>query len=189
MTEAKSIWVIVLEVIIALAFLGTIMTVLRISYKLWDNYELSKQNEGIIRNYAEYAAYDNTTIRGQDLVTLIASTQGDPFVVVTDATGSPLCASFDAYTGDYELSGSCFRDALASSAASSLISSGKVTSLVGGDMWDCSRTPLSATQVQEFFLEGNGTSNPGNYQAFETSIVYAGEGMTEIIGIIAVRSN
>lgn len=88
MNEAKSLVHMSVSAMIAALFVGLAVGLITLGYFIWSMFSSQDLASRRLRDYATYAAYDNTVIRGQDAVSLIATTEGDPFVVV--------------FIGDYE---------------------------------------------------------------------------------------
>lgn len=82
MNEAKSLVHMSVSAMIAALFVGMAVGLITLGYFIWSMFSSQDLANRRLRDYATYAAYDNTIIRGQDAVSLIATTEGDPFVVV-----------------------------------------------------------------------------------------------------------
>lgn len=187
MQEGKTLFGISIEVIISVGFLSIICIIAGLYYGLWNNYARAEDSKASLAQYADMAAYDNTTVRGQDIVSLITSSKGNPFVLVTDSAGHVLASCYDGYTGQYIIKADCLTSAMDASIAGSL--NGTTIASLATNTWnyDANVTPVSS-DIQDFFLTGAGTSTSGYYSSYNTYVVYESDGSTAILGVIAQRN-
>lgn len=180
MPEAKSILSQILAVLVGLVMLGCLSYIIYINSDIW--HVIARQNDASksIRNYSEYAAYDGTDVRGQDVMSLITKTQGDPFVVVS-VGGRPTFTSVDAYTSTLQFS------TLDMSNASSANSIGNLGSTVGSCAPDCFTWDgldyMSTDSLQSMFLDG-ALSDGHKYASFKAYLIYDGVPSTNVVGIL-----
>lgn len=189
MQESKTLFGLSIEVIIAGGFIVFFSIIAGIYYQLWNNYARTEAAKESMAKYADMAAYDSTTVRGQDVISLITSSKGDPFVIVTNSSGRVLATSYDGYTGSYTIKADSLNSAMEASIASSLVDT-NVSALTESGMqrWDWSSTSPASSTIQDFFLNGNGSSNPGYYSSYTTYLVYESDGSSNILGVIAQRN-
>lgn len=90
MDEAKSLVNMAVAAMLAAMFLGATIGLVGLSYMLWSYYSREDAANQKMSDYANYTAFDNTTVRGQEVAQLISDADGDFFVMVFDGTkGSP----------------------------------------------------------------------------------------------------
>ena len=82
MNEAKTLTHMAVSVMIGAMILTAAMGLITLGYNIWSMFSKQDLANRRLRDYSTYAAFDNAVVRGQEVVTLIATTEGDPFVVV-----------------------------------------------------------------------------------------------------------
>ena len=82
MNEAKTLTHMAISVMIGAMILAAAMGLITLGYNIWSMFSKQDLANRRLRDYSTYAAFDNAVVRGQEVVTLIANTEGDPFVVV-----------------------------------------------------------------------------------------------------------
>lgn len=185
MSEAKSIISAVLSVLVAIIMLGMISYEVYLNSDIW--HVFAKQNDASrsIRSYSEYAAYDETEVRGQDVMSLVSKTQGDPFVIVVSGT-SPAFVSCDEYTKSLN-----FSDLDTSSISGLDIGNSLRGSTVGSCATDSvvwmDASTLSTDQLQSRFLTGALSDGGNKYARFKSYLVYDEAPSTNVIGIVVVK--
>ena len=192
MTEGKSILMIAFDIIFAIAFLGIWLFAGRQNQRMWSIYERGEVNKSDIAAYAEMAAYDNTTVGGQDLVSLMTTSKGDPFVLILDQSGTKLACSYDAYTFNYQLDESCFH--VDYGAVPSYIRTIATSGQLGNQLqtvpfehrYDYQNTTIHASDLTYNFLTGDLCASEGKYAKYDTTLVYDGNSST-VIGVVAVK--
>lgn len=167
--------------------LGMLTYVIVLNNNIWNVSARQSDANAAIRNYSEYAAFDDTECRGQDVMSLISKTQGDPFVVVgVRGQNQVYLTSYDAYTGSVDLSQADLSCAAtcdlystlngAVAGVSSLNSSVKYTG-----------TGITTSSLQDNFLKGPLSDNNNKYAKFHTYLIYDGINSTNVLGIVAVK--
>lgn len=180
MPEAKSILNQVLAVLVGVVILGMLGYIIYINSDVWHVMARQEDASRSIRNYSEYAAYDGTSVRGQDAMSLISKTQGDPFVIVS-VGGTPTFVSSDHYTDTLQFSELDMSGANGSSSLGSL--SGTVGSVcMDKHLWDGSNF-ISTDDLQSRFLDGN-LSDGHKYASFRAYLIYDGVPSTNVVGIL-----
>lgn len=89
MDEAKSLVNMAVAAMFASMFLAAAMGLIGLSYMLWGYYSREDAANQKMSDYANYTAFDNTTVRGQEVVQLIADAEGDFFVAIFDGIKGP----------------------------------------------------------------------------------------------------
>lgn len=172
----------VISVMVALVMIGMFGYILATNTRIWDGFSRQSQASNKLREYAEYAAYDGTACRGQDILSLVSKTQGDPFVLVYKEDGGLIAYSTDGYTEKLvgsELDVSGATNTLPTQEIKDMCTSAGAFPLAG----------CTVQQLQDFFLNGNGSSpvTSGSYGCYTTHIVYDSEATSTVVGIIATR--
>lgn len=78
----------------AIAFLALVASGIRVADDLWGIFERQEDAKDIMQNYAAYAAYDETEVRGQELINLAMSSKGNPYLLVIHG-GQPFMLVYD----------------------------------------------------------------------------------------------
>ena len=187
MNEGRSILAQVLSVLVASIILGMFGMILVVNTDMWQVFARQTETNEAIREYSEYASYDQVTCRGQDIMSLVSKTAGDPFVVICSNDGTALAVSYDAYTGDVALSGVDYSYAASCPGIGSIINSGTLSNVPGCQVWNFSGSAPSTDMLQEFFLNGAGAANVGRYASYRTYLIYDNSASTEVLGVIAIK--
>ena len=166
--------------------LGMLGYIVIINTGIWNVFAMQTKSDEEIRNYSSYAAYDQTVCRGQDVMSLMSKSAGDPFVLVCDSSGRPIAASCDNYTIDLDLSTVDKTDAQTGSFYG-YIQSGKLGNLGLSNVWNYSVSNPSNKEFQDFFLNGSGAESTGKYASFKTYLLYDNKASTEVVGVVAVK--
>lgn len=91
MDEAKALSHMAITTMMAAMFLGIIVGLLSLGGLMWKSMAREEEANDRIRNYADYAAYDNKVVKGQDIVKLMEEHYDDIWVMVfngpTDGSG------------------------------------------------------------------------------------------------------
>lgn len=82
MNEGKTLVHMAISAMIGALIISAAVGLITLGYNIWSMFSRQDLASRRLRDYSTYAAFDNALIRGQDAVALIASTEGDPFVVV-----------------------------------------------------------------------------------------------------------
>lgn len=100
MDEAKSIVMMIVSVIIASSVLAASALLISYSNETWAVMQRQQTNNAAMHDYAKYAAYDNTEVKGSDIISFINETRGYPFTMVIPLTVDPPSSGFVANTTD-----------------------------------------------------------------------------------------
>lgn len=214
MDEAKSLVNMAVSATFAAMFLAAAVGLVALGYALWGFYAREEAANQRLSDYANYSAFDNTTVRGQEVAQLISDADGEFFVMIfngKDSTTAGEVHSIDdmtldntdpvaVYTGsswteDYVID---IRDTDANcttikSALSRMYSNNglkvsaiKATAQIQID----DSNAWSLTDLQKLFLDQTKLGNPntqGYYAAFKSTLIYEEDGTADIIGVVLVR--
>lgn len=198
MDEAKTLIHMSVSAIIASVFLALAVGTIGIGYILWGYFSRQENAASAMSSYVNFTAYDNSTVRGQEVVQLIEANE-DIFVIIFDGVGSDAdnlaigtkAASW-VKVGGYAAtippntimntvnSLPTYNNALSKMHNFTNIENGvavdlSVYNLVGKDY----------TYLQAFMLDQFGTSSK-NYAAFRSCLVYD-DNSADVIGVLLVR--
>lgn len=191
MPEAKSILSSVLSVLVGLVMLGMLSYVILTNSDIWHVFARQNDASQTIRNYSEYAAYDGTTVRGQDVMSLVSKTQGDPFVIVAGDDGGIHFASYDAYTQTLKFNTLDTKDIQSLSCYPTLQNTTVENCMPAsnGVIFDYANGGYPDTDMlQDVFLRGTYLSDGGNkYATFDAYLVYEGAPSTDVVGVVLVK--
>lgn len=90
MDEAKTLLHHALSALFAVLILAAVMSLIGLGHMMWSAFSLQDAANQRMRNYSKYAAFDSTTIRGQEVVALLHNTQGSPWVIITGNDRKPV---------------------------------------------------------------------------------------------------
>lgn len=172
----------VISVMVALVMIGMFGYILATNTRIWDGFSRQSQASNKLREYSEYAAYDGTACRGQDILSLISKTQGDPFVLVYNGASGLAACSYNDYTKDLQA------DKLDLTGQHIMLNEYTELSLPSqtiGDMCN-GKTQLAGCNIQQ--LQDVFLGSSGSYSSYNTYIVYEDESVSTVVGIIAVRT-
>lgn len=82
MDEAKSLVHMSISAMFAAVILTIAMGLMLLGYFMWSYFSRQDAANQRIKDYATYAAFDNTTVRGQEIIQLIEEHSDDIFVVI-----------------------------------------------------------------------------------------------------------
>lgn len=83
MDEAKTLVHMSLSSMFSAMFIAAAVGLIAVGYMLWGSLSRQESANNRLANYANYTAFDNTTVRGQEVIQLIESNK-DIFVVIYD---------------------------------------------------------------------------------------------------------
>lgn len=182
MQEGRSIMSQVISVMVALVMIGMFGYILATNTRIWDGFSRQSQASNKLREYSEYAAYDGTACRGQDILSLISKTRGDPFVLVYNGASGLAACSYNDYTKELQA------NKLDLTGQRIWLNEHTELSLPNSSIGDMCNgvqqlSNCSVQQLQTFFL-----GSSGSYASYNTYIVYEDESVSTVVGIIAVRT-
>ncbi len=177
-------------ILFAIIVLALFASILNLSSRAWETLEAQDTASQNIKDYAAYAAYDDNLIRGQEMVNLISSTHGDPFVIVMDSSNTVLVTSYtDVTKGMTSDVINCTQPSKypeLEAARTRLAMLLTPSSNVGGlslTYWDHTNNTVTNTNLQDWFLHRGGDS----YKAYQTCLIYDSPDSTTVVGILAVE--
>ena len=86
MEEAKTLLHHALTAMFAVLILGAVMSLISLGYMMWSAFSKQDATNQRLKDYAKFSAFDNTEIRGQEVIALLHNTQGSPWVMVIEET-------------------------------------------------------------------------------------------------------
>ena len=84
MEEAKTLLHHALTAMFAVLILGAVMSLITLGYMMWSAFSKQDATNQRLKDYAKFSAFDNTEIRGQEVIALLHNTQGSPWVMVIE---------------------------------------------------------------------------------------------------------
>lgn len=169
---------------IAIAFLALVATGIHVADSLWNVFENQEEAKDLMQEYAEFAAYNGTTVRGQELINLAMKTKGDPYLVVVHK-GAPNVLVYSEVTADLtlpDIAGTMLGGAKISTIPDNAISY-STTSITGDE--------ITTQNLQQHLQLPNGTDAaeegadvPEYYRMYSMTLVLS-EDDNSVIGVIA----
>ena len=198
MDEAKTLVHMSVSAIIASVFLAFAVGVIGVGYILWGYFSRQENSSSALASYVSFTAYDNSTIRGQEVIQLIEANE-DIFVIIFDGVGTNadnLSIGYKAASwvkkGGYAstvqpntIYGTTnnvptFANALNKMHSFSNMETGAAAGLAVQNLVD-----VDYGFLQSYMLDQFGTSDK-NYAAFKSCLVYDDKS-ADVIGVLFVR--
>lgn len=177
-------------ILFAIVILALFARVWDISGKMWDIFATQDAASQNMKDYAAYVAYDDSIIRGQEMINLISGTKGDPFVIIMDGSGNVAVTSFNEVTCDMVLSiAECTTESRLAKLEEARIALHTLMSVHGSvralsdTSWDHTNRTVTNANVQNWFLHRGGDS----YKAYQTCLIFDGPGSSTVAGVLAVE--
>ena len=85
MDEAKTLTNMAVNAMLASLFLAAAVGLVTLGYSMWSYFSRQDMANSRMADYANYAAFDNTTVRGQEVLSLIES-DPDLFILILNST-------------------------------------------------------------------------------------------------------
>lgn len=190
----------------ALAFIGT-------GYMIWNYFSRQDAANQRMSDYVNYTAFDNTTVRGQEVIELLESDL-DIFVVFLDGTsktatksindmttGNPTFIYYTETTGvkDFKFNTIQSTDNAITTCTNALskIKSKNSTpeSILSASKCLNGKSHSELIKVFTDSVSGLGakaktaSTQTNSYAAFKSVLVYAEDGTTDVVGVILVRAD
>ena len=213
MDEAKTLFHMSISAMFAALLLGAIMAVLGFSYLMWSYFSKQDQANSKMAQYANLTAFDNTTLRGSEVESLLtyADTLGI-YVIFFDSTSTNVL--LNEHTA---LTAPIYYYANPQDSAYNIISSAPATpntipvcqaaimktvscigtggdrypkspaSNLGTDLYGLSRKDL--VRLLTTSTELGDPKNEGSYGVFKSTLIYSGDTASDVVGIALVRAN
>ena len=91
MNEAKSLVHMAVSAMFAALIIGAAMSLIGIGYKMWNYFSRQDMANQKMKDYVNYVAYDDTTIHGQEVISLIkyAEDEGIFVAIISQSTQTP----------------------------------------------------------------------------------------------------
>ena len=191
-SEVKSLTSIFLDILTAIALIGAITAVIMLNQDLWRQQERQDMANATIAEYAEYAAYNDCEIRGQELVNLLKSTEGSPFVVVYDNTATPLMITCrGSYLNSYNVQEFAASTADANLAAvvalfrTNFAATSSWATIGAGNYLDFELNVPTSTELQERYIHRG--VDGASYRTYKVTLIYESNTDNNVVGIIALE--
>ncbi len=223
MDEAKSLVHMAVSALFASMILAAAVGLIHIGYSMWSYFSRQETANERMSTYANYTAFDNTTVRGQEVIQLIES-DPDLFVVIFNDTKTSLHSidnmSTDASNADSyyypDLSGIKDYDlSLVNTVNTNVSCKAGLSALRGTGTFESKFPSTSAKYLNNYDYnklvtiftssktsvggmptlgkpvvnDANQLIESGSYAAFKSSLVYAEDGTTDVVGVVLVREN
>lgn len=178
----------------AIAFLALVSVGVRAANNLWNIFEAQEYAKRTMQEYATYAAYDDTEIRGQELVNLAMSMKGDPFLLVMHKGPSGTLEPALLVCNDLSLNtkidfSNCFTGtvdseiSVAQTQLRTVLQNNPVSSLIC-QVFNDSAAQVTSEQMQNWCLNGDAS---GSYKMYKTCLIYENRHSSTVIGILALE--
>lgn len=104
MEEAKTLLHHALSALFGVLILAAVSALIALGYMMWGAFAKQDEANYKLREYAKYSAFDGTTVRGQDVISLLHNTQGQPWVLIMykNETGTYVPASMIYTSADWD---------------------------------------------------------------------------------------
>lgn len=96
MDEAKSLVHMALTAMFGALIIMAVITLITLGNLMWRAFSRQNDAQRRLQEYSKYSAFDNTVVRGQDVIALMHDTQGSPWIIVTDKDYKPISVAFNA---------------------------------------------------------------------------------------------
>lgn len=98
MDEAKSLVNMAVAAMFSAVIIMCAVGLIYTGYSMWSLFSKQEQANTIMKEHAQFSAFDNTDVRGQELTSLMLETQGDPFVLVYEMENNANEPTLDYYS-------------------------------------------------------------------------------------------
>ena len=197
--EIKDMAIAIFDMIFAVGLISAVAVTIMFSTSIWSVVTAQEHASESMRNYAKYVAYDDTTVRGQELINLFSETHGDPFIAVVEG-GDVIALSYNVDSdaivteigngGVLNFSYSANPEVTAAiTAVENELSHGFnnwASNVHADDLcldWDANSTTY-IEDVQKWLLETRGS---GKYKTYQTALLYDSDSSDTVIGIVALE--
>lgn len=198
MDEAKTLIHMSVSAIITSVFLTFAVGVIGIGYILWGYFSRQENAASQMSSYVSLTAYDNTTIRGQEVIQLIEANE-DIFVIVFDGIGSDkdnltigskaaTWVKTDGYAATVApntITGTVNNIPTFNNALQKMHSFSNMVTGAANGMTVQNFVNTNYGFIQSYMLDQFGTAEK-NYAAFRSCLVYD-DNSSDIIGVLLVR--
>lgn len=213
MDEAKLLTHMSVSAILSAMVLAAAIGLIGVGYTIWAYFSRQDAANQRMATYANYTAFDNTTVRGQEVISLLESDL-DLFVIIYDGTSSdktidnmkvssnPRAIYYSDVSGVNNFNFGSIQstsnaNTTCANALTRLKSLGNKTPStlsVTYNLNNVSHSDLIAyftdARLGKIAKDNKGNLiNTGTYSAFKSTLVYAEDGTTDVVGIILVRAS
>ncbi len=213
MDEAKALVHMSIAATFAAMLIAAAVGLISLGYTMWAYFSRQDTANSRMSNYSNYTAFDNTTVRGQEVVQLLESDL-DVFVVifadtttsshtldeVTSITGYPIAAGCTEYYSDWVPRDKGIQASNSITTCRTALSSFKNYTntpwyMAGKENKTKNLKLMSYDKLVEEFTSGilqkpvAGVANSNSYAAFKSVLVYEDDSSTDVAGIVLVREN
>lgn len=190
--EIKTLAEWLLDAIFAIAVIALLSLLIVYVLRFNDVLVRRQSSKQAMQSYAEYVAYSNATVRGQELLALASDTQGDPFILIYKDSNCVAAIYNDEseHTEVWDFSTdavSSITDSGTRSVASAAVSTLQGNNVGLSSVFNGSTVSLDATsinQIQTWLLSRGGSK----YKSYNTALLYDAESSV-VVGIIATEVN
>lgn len=82
MVESKQLVHMAITAMLGAMILAAVVGLITLGYNMWGAFSKQEAVNKRVSDYAKYAAFDNTDVRGQDVISLITQTKGDILIFI-----------------------------------------------------------------------------------------------------------
>lgn len=119
MQEAKALVNMAITAMLGAVVISIAVGLIYTGYNIWALFSKQEQANQIMKEHAQLSAFDNTDVRGQEVLSLILEAKGDPFVIIYEQNASGNFtlnfAATSSATSDTLLRDMCFTEVSAGS--------------------------------------------------------------------------
>lgn len=203
MDEAKTLVHMSISAIFAGMILAAAVGLVSVGYTMWSAFSRQDYANQRMSDYANYTAFDNTTIRGQEAIQLIKMAEEEDFFVLiyTSTTGTEMdnltvASTCYCYVPENSVALN-FDNKKIDTVNSNVTLKNALTRFKNGSTVKSLYTskPISSTDTSYLttqFLNKSYFGNPSidnTYAAFKSVLVYDNDSTTDIAGVILVRES
>lgn len=217
MDEAKSLINMFLSAMLSASIIMVSVGAIGIGYTIWSRFEHQDETSKAMAEYSNYTAYDNTTVRGQEVMQLIEDNNEIFVIILQSVSGNSMndltigsgkkayvwchdaaCARFElsqAYARNNSLTSNsnktCQRALQSIYTWTYPTSGGSGCSTLEQINYDgANYIKVNPTDLQNMFLDPNvlGTGD-NDYAAFKSVLIYADDTSNSIAGVVLVKQN
>lgn len=98
MDEAKSLVNMAVAAMFSAVLIMCAVGLIYTGYSMWSLFSKQEQANTIMKEHAQFSAFDNTDVRGQELTSLMLETQGSPFVLIYEMENTSDEPKLDYYS-------------------------------------------------------------------------------------------
>lgn len=219
MDEAKSLVHMSISAVLTAMIIAMAVGLIGLGYTMWAYFSRQETANRRMSEYSNFTAFDNTTVRGQEVMELIESDL-DVFIVIYNggaisgktsinemtATGNPVALYYPDLAGIKDFDLTTIQTTPANSITTCQNALVKLKGLAGKDVESASATiprlnGKTYNELLKIFTSSVNTSGPslgkpgdpgvetGSYAAFKSTLVYDNDATTDVVGVVLVREH